>query len=150
MKTAVELLERCDMWIENEVAGRVSIPKGQLLEAMEEYASQFRLSKEKIVEKVQRLKQNEMDECTYGDTIYSHNAVVYGYNEAIEDITRLLKKELSELSSLPDTRDEVIKKQDEYILYLIKAIQSESIIESITIGVRDHFEKELSELKSKL
>lgn len=47
-------------------------------------------------------------------------------------------------------KDQIIQKQDEFIAYLTKAIKSESILEAITIGIRDQYTKELASLKSRM
>lgn len=47
-------------------------------------------------------------------------------------------------------RDIIIREQSFYIEYLIKVIKSESILESITIGVRDQYEKNIEQLKKEL
>ena len=42
----------------------------------------------------------------------------------------------------------IIEKQKEYIAYLKRAIHSESIIDNITAGVRDKYDKELAFLEA--
>ena len=44
-------------------------------------------------------------------------------------------------------QDLVIAKQEEYITYLNKVIDSESIVSAISLGVRGKYESELASLK---
>lgn len=45
---------------------------------------------------------------------------------------------------------EIVKKQDEYIKYLSKAVKTECLLRDITIGPRKRYEKQLSDLKKQL
>jgi len=45
----------------------------------------------KITDRIIRLKQTtRFPDSTYGDTIFNSGSVIYGYNEAIDDVLRLL------------------------------------------------------------
>jgi len=61
----------------------------------------------------------------------------------------LLSELLEEYASQRQTNEAIIEKQEEYIQYLVKAINSESIISAITLGVRNQYESELASLKQK-
>ena len=79
----------------------------------------------------------------------------YGMVISVDSIPYIIRKikqfekEYAQQSTKEITDKAIIAKLEEYNAYLKRAIHSESIIDNITAGVRDKFEKELNDLKTK-
>ena len=81
-----------------------------------------------------------------------HNLALQDYDNTIycieiDDAEKVCKEYATEVIADKDSR---IEKLEEYNAYLIKAIKSESILNGVTLGVREKFESEIAELEKQL
>jgi hypothetical protein len=105
---AHESLDSVDIWTADGSIFICSIPyypgSGNFVKEKTEFVLNILNSHDRLVEALERIERMPPDDtgrngCTYGDTDYDSQSVVYGYNLALDEIQGSIKKLLAELKS---------------------------------------------------